>query len=285
MTTSKSTLKAALRRVRRLILDERYWAPIRQRLIRLTRIMANNFGGYDLIRGQFTYNQDGLATRHNCDFMMDETFLRAYRAGVTTKSWNPAGMTIESWKTDNPAWRAFVICWAAQQGMKLDGDFVECGVNRGGNARTIVDFVGFERSKKTFYLLDTFCGLVDSCLSPEEKNSGKTAGGYVECYEEVCKTFGEFSNVVIIKGIVPATLPLVKAERIAFLSIDMNCAEPEIAAGEFFWDKLVAGAVIVLDDYGWTGYIEQKHAWDKFAQDRNTMVLALPTGQGIIIKT
>ena len=31
----------------------------------------------------------------------------------------------------------------------------------------------------------------------------------------------------------------------------MNCAAPELAAAEFFWDRLTTGAVVVLDDYGW----------------------------------
>jgi hypothetical protein len=168
--------------------------------------------------------------------------------------------------------------------MHLDGDFVECGVNRGGLARSLIDFVEFEKSKKTFYLLDTFCGLVDSLITPAEKKLGKKPGGFVDCYDEVCNTFKQFPNVVIIRGVVPETLPLVKAERVAFLSIDMNCAEPEIAAGEFFWDKLVPGAIIVLDDYSDFNFIEQKHAWDRFARTHDTMVLNLPTGQGLIVK-
>ena len=64
----------------------------------------------------------------------------------------------------------------------------------------------------------------------------------------------------------------------------MNCAVPEIAAAEYFWDKLVSGAVIVLDDYGWVCHIEQKLAFDEFASRKNVQVLVLPTGQGLIFK-
>lgn len=231
--------------------------------------------GFELMTGPCTYRQDGLATIHNCDFLQDESFIRAYRLGESTGSW--LGHHVE--------YRVFVICWAAKHAMLLDGDFVECGTNRGGFARSIIDFVGFEKSQKTFYLLDTFYGLKDSLISPEEKSLGRRADvTYSECFEEVSKTFEEFTNVALVRGVIPDTLTQVKADRVAFLSIDMNCAEPEIAAGEFFWDKLVSGAVIVLDDYGWTNYIVQKRAWDRFALERNTMVLALPTGQGILIK-
>jgi hypothetical protein len=64
----------------------------------------------------------------------------------------------------------------------------------------------------------------------------------------------------------------------------MNCAAPEIAAAEYFWDKLVPGAVIVLDDYGWKIHYEQKEKFDRFAARKGVRVLALPTGQGLIFK-
>ncbi len=64
----------------------------------------------------------------------------------------------------------------------------------------------------------------------------------------------------------------------------MNTRDPEIAAAEYFWDKLVSGAAIVLDDYGWRKHIEQKRAFDDFASRRGVQVLSLPTGQGLILK-
>lgn len=34
------------------------------------------------IIGQLTYNQDWLATCHNCDFMKDELFMQSYNLGA-----------------------------------------------------------------------------------------------------------------------------------------------------------------------------------------------------------
>lgn len=64
----------------------------------------------------------------------------------------------------------------------------------------------------------------------------------------------------------------------------MNCAEPEIAAIEFFWPKLETGAIVVLDDYGLNGHINQKIAMDEFARSKGIKILTLPTGQGLIVK-
>lgn len=248
---------------------------------RLLRIFLPNFL-YEKLKeylfssffSAYHYHQDGLATQHNCDFMKDPRFMRAYSAGEKTGSW---GAPIH--------WRAFVVCWAAQSGLKRDGDFVECGVNRGGFAAAVLEYTELFKTQKKFYLLDTFCGLVDTQISEEERVLGVKGGGYEDCYDSVVKTFSAYTeNVVIIKGMVPETLTLVPSERIAFLSIDMNCAKPEIEAVEYFWDKLSSGAIIVLDDYGWPGRIVQKTAFDKFCYERDVQVLALPTGQGLIIK-
>ena len=238
-------------------------------LSRLTRLRNKV-----MIDGPLTYNQDGLATRHNADFMKDPRFAEAYKKGEKTGSWGLSAIH----------WRAYVACWAADKASMLEGDFVECGVNRGGLTRTIIEFTRFKDLPKRFYLLDTYHGLVERCLTPEERALGRTAGGYEECFESVQKTFSEFPNVVLVRGVVPDTLPEVRAEKVAYLSIDMNCVMPEIAAAEYFWDRMVSCGVILLDDYGWQGAIAQKRAFDEFAKKRNTLVLPLPTGQGLIVK-
>jgi O-methyltransferase len=228
-----------------------------------------------LVAGPLTYEQDGLATRHNSDFMTDARFARAYSRGRATGSWGEADIH----------WRAHVACWAAERALSVEGDFVECGVNRGGLALTVMGYVDFAGLKdRKFYLLDTFSGLSDTYILEEERRTGIRAGGYEECYEAVQETFSSIPNVEIIRGAVPETLPHVAAEKVAYLSIDMNCAEPEIAAAEFFWDKLVPGATMLLDDYGWSGHHVQKRAFDEFAKRKDVPLLCLPTGQGLILK-
>ena len=111
------------------------------------------------------------------------------------------------------------------------------------------------------------------------------AKAYRGTFESVTKTFKDFDNVIIVKGKVPDTLSQVSSKKIAFLSIDMNLVYPEIKAGEYFWDKLVPGAMIVLDDYAFSAsYDEQRIAWDSFAKEKGVQILTMATGQGLIIK-
>ena len=221
-----------------------------------------------------TYNADGMMTVHDADFMHDPLFQEAYRVGKETGSWGLSELP----------WRTYIACWAGRHALELVGDFVECGVNRGGISRAVMHYINFQSNTgRRFFLLDTFCG-----FPPELSHLATTANlhDYDECYEQVCETFRDFSNVSIIRGAIPATLPQVDCEKIAWLHLDMNVAEPEVAAADFFWDRLVPGAVVLLDDYGFgKPYWRQKEAMDKFAASRSTRVLLLPTGQGMMIKS
>jgi hypothetical protein len=234
-------------------------------------------GAYLRGPGQPTYNADGLISWHNCDFIDEPRFRAAYAEGERTGSWKGA----------NIRWRAHVACWAAANAVRLEGDFVECGVNRGGLSRTVIEYLDWKSLGRTFYLLDTFCGLSEKYISDAEQARGISPtmnGYYEECYDDVVETFRGLPNVRIVRGAVPETLTQVAAKKVAYLSIDMNCVEPEIAALEFFWDKLARGALVVLDDYGWSQHLLQKRAFDEFAARKQVAILSMPTGQGLILK-
>ena len=223
------------------------------------------------------YAEDSFFTFNAAPFLDDEKFLGAYHAGAQTNSWYGASIR----------WRVYVVCWAASYASKLDGDFVECGVNRGGFARAIIDYVAFERSNKQFYLIDTFSGLVPDYVSEEETKKGipDAYSHYSDNSAEIVReTFARFQNVKIVQGVVPDVLSSLSIGRVAFLSIDMNCAMPEISAAEYFWPRMCPGGVMILDDYGFPLHSEQQRAFDRFARERDVEVLALPTGQGLIFK-
>ncbi len=229
-----------------------------------------------------TYQQDGLTSIHNHEFMQDPRFVAAYARGVSA-----VGQDYQ-WH-----WRVHIGLWAAQTAARLPGDFVECGVNRGFLGSSIMALLNWDTLGKQFYLLDTFRGVDPRFLSQEDVEQGvleKSAelidsGFYSTDSTKVRQNFAEWRHVSIIEGAVPDTLPLVKAEQVAFLHIDMNCAAPEIAALEYFWDRLVTGAPVLLDDYAFAGYRHQKLAMDELAAALAVAIASLPTGQGLLIKT
>ncbi|HJS90484.1 MAG TPA: TylF/MycF/NovP-related O-methyltransferase [Steroidobacteraceae bacterium] len=229
------------------------------------------------------YAQDGLISVHSHAFMQDPAFLRAYARGVQAIG----GTDTYRWH-----WRIHVGLWAAKVALALAGDFVECGVNRGFLSSAIMEHLDWNSLERDFFLLDTFTGLDPRFVSDMERERGALraniehlrSGFYVRGVEKVRANFAEWPRARIIEGPVPDTLKQVTSSRIAFLHLDMNSAPPEVAAITWFWERLVPGAPVLLDDYAYLGYTPQRLAMDEFARTHGVAVCSLPTGQGLILK-
>lgn len=229
------------------------------------------------------YAQDGLISIHSHAFMQDPDFKRAYARGVGAIG----GIDTYQWH-----WRIHVGLWAAAAGSRLEGDFVECGVNMGFLSSAIMEYLDWNSLSRDFYLLDTFTGLDERFVSESERQGGALnknannlkSGFYVKSVENVRANFAEWPRARVVQGAIPETLNQVTASRIAYLHLDMNCAPPEIAALEYFWNQLAPGAPVLLDDYAYLGYTPQKLAMDAFAYAHGVTVCSLPTGQGLILK-
>jgi len=226
------------------------------------------------------YDSDGLRTNpaviHNHDFLKDPRFVKAYARGIRAQG-----------EDQKYYWRVHVALWCAAHAARLPGDFVECGVWKGFLSSAIMTYLDRNNLAKKFSLFDTFCGIDEEQVTAEERGRlhlDHYRKYYLPNYEDVKRNFAEFKNVTIVKGSVPDTLNQVAVGPVGYLSIDMNNVTPEVAAAEHFWDRLVPGAMILLDDYGFVSYEEQKRGFDQFARARGVEVLALPTGQGLIVK-
>lgn len=231
-----------------------------------------------VLDSRITYNQDGLVSIMNTDFLDEHDFVKSYSRGANTGSW---GVEPQN------KWRIYVACWAGRECSNLEGDFVECGVFRGGLARAVIEYTNFNSLNKKFFLFDTYEGLVEKQVTTIEKqNKLDTQYAHYKnqnVYDDVVNEFST-DNVIVVQGIIPESLGDVVIDKVAFLSIDMNCMEPEIEAISYFWPKLVPGAIVILDDYEWPQHEEQRNAFKQFAKEKNTQILPMPTGQGIIIK-
>jgi len=224
-----------------------------------------------------TYDQDGLKTNHNHDFVDDPKFVAAYERGK-----------VAAGKDYRFHWRVHVALWAAEMASKVPGDYVECGVNKGFMSSAMMQMLDWNLVGRTFWLLDTFDGIDERYLSEAEKAAGRMNMNegefYVKGVESVRENFSEWKNVEIVVGAVPETLPLVKSDQVAFLHLDMNCAPPEVAALEHFWPFLSPGGVVLMDDYTYSGYEVQHSSLKEAAAVIGTPILGLPTGQGLMIK-
>jgi hypothetical protein len=175
-------------------------------------------------------------------------------------------------------WRFHTLAWAARQAFSLPGDFVECGVYQAVSTRILARYLDFASVAKRWYLYDLF------------DNEGGTGQGIhmpqhnASLYEKVACSLAAFPNIAVTKGRVPEIFATTVPERIAFLHLDLNDTDAEIAALTELFPRIVPGGVIVLDDYGWVAYQGQQFAEEAFFATRGHTVLELPTGQGLVLK-
>jgi hypothetical protein len=248
--------------------------------MRVKGLLAKLGLGVYRLRGK--YAEDGIVTVHSASFRDDARFRAAYARGVQAS--NGVDPHFE--------WRVHTALWAAQTSLRVDGDYVECGVNAGFMSSAIMQWLDWSAVPRRFFLVDTFAGPVLEQYSESEIATSRAAiaheamqaGAYVTDLARVRANFAEWANAVVVQGTVPHILHGMNFGRVAFLHLDMNCAYPEQEALQFFWEHLSSGAIVLLDDYAYLGHGCQKEAIDQVAGRLGTSVLALPTGQGIIVR-
>ena len=212
--------------------------------------------------------RDGFATTTTLSFLTNDRFIAAFNNSFdeVPERWMPMLRNVD--------WRAHICTWAASQALALkEGDFVECGVWYGILSKVICEFTSFAQQDRNFFLVDPWGGLKGFHDKWYED----------EIFDVVGRRFSQYPNVHLVRGLVPDVLPQIAAKKIAYLSIDMNGSEPERAALEFFYDKIVPGGIIYFDDYGW--FPELRATVNQFFADKPENLLHFPGGTSIIIKT
>ncbi len=210
---------------------------------------------------------DNLLTfGRNLSMLDDSAFVRAWNDNIETDG-DRAIM-----------WRRYILCCAGYHCVQLDGDFVECGSYAGVGVKTVIDYLGGVTFPKRFWAYDLFEH--DASMA---HHSMPDHGPALEA--RVREKFGDYPQVSIVKGEIPGVFEGQSPQRIAYLHIDLNQAEAEVAALDALFDRVVPGGIVILDDYEWSGfYRHQKLEEDPWFDAQQYRVFPLPTGQGIVLK-
>ncbi len=173
-------------------------------------------------------------------------------------------------------WRTYIVIMFARIASSIGGDFIECGTYEGHTALQIVKNVSLTERK--MFLFDTF----------EKSESNESSLPMLSdplLFDRVKTLFKEYSNVHVVRGVVPEVFDYSLPDKIAFAHIDMNSAAAEKGALERILPRLQKHGAVVFDDYGWWGYSEQKVALDPVAHHFGQSIIELPTGQGLLIRS
>jgi O-methyltransferase len=177
--------------------------------------------------------------------------------------------------------RCYFLASFAVHASRLQGDFAECGVYRGGTALLLALIL--KESGKSLYLFDSFKGL------PKihgEKDAWFSEGEFgevrVEDVEELLSDFGKM--IVIRPGWIPETFAGLQSRSYAFAHLDLDLYQSTLDSCEYFYPRLVPGGVLLFDEYGFAAARGEKEAVDEFFADKPESPIALPTGQAVVLK-
>jgi len=146
-------------------------------------------------------------------------------------------------------------------GKQIPGDFVECGVYKGGNCMVMAEGLKFHFSDRTIWLYDTFTGMP----KPSEEDvfhTGKHAKdlwhqGWCEgTLDTVLKNMEQvgYEHYELIEGMVEDTIPDVMPDQIVLLRLDTDFYESTKHELDFLYPRLVKGGYLIIDDYhSWQG--------------------------------
>lgn len=234
------------------------------------RSFINKFG-YDLVKPDTRMIVNGLPADFDKDVV--DTFNRVKPYTMTTPERIASLCNAVKYLVDN----------------KIEGDFVECGVWRGGSTMAAIDTLLKAGDKnREIYLYDTFDGMsepteADKALGGTAadvmlEQSDKNVATSVWCYsalEEVQQNVGGLNypkgKVHFVKGKVEDSIPQTLPGKIALLRLDTDWYESTAHELKHLYPLLVPGGVIIIDDYGhWEG---ARKAVDEYIADNKLPLL------------
>ena len=201
-----------------------------------------------------------------CGFMADPKFMR-YKASVEGNT----ALPIEC------LWSLYC---ASTQCLNVPGEFVECGVDRGGSARLLAQVM--HDSGKYLHLFDTFTGMpeTDPLLDLHKKGDFPEVG-----IHKVASYIGHENEVKLHPGIVPQSFEGLEQMKVAFAHLDLDIHSATLGACSFLYPRMAKGGIMVFDDYGRPSCPGARKAIDDYFRDKPEVPLPyLASGQAFIFK-
>jgi O-methyltransferase len=152
-----------------------------------------------------------------------------------------------------------------------NGCIIECGTWRGGMSAGMMEIAGPERQ---YHFFDSFEGLPaagdrDGPRAQEYQRDTTSPTYFDNCaaslaeFEQTISSTGvPPQNIGIHKGFFADTLPNFSCPPIAVLRLDADWYESTMICLEKFWDFLLPGGLLLIDDYHvWQGCSQAVHAF------------------------
>jgi hypothetical protein len=175
----------------------------------------------------------------------------------------------------------------------IAGDFVECGVWKGGSSMIVaLAWLQAPGPHRNLYLYDTYEGMPDTGTHYQDVGTGPfqfamnittmLRGGHTGVFyaplEEVRRNMRSTEypeeNVLFVKGMVEQTIPYQIPEQISLLHLDSDLYQSTYHELTHLYPRLTKGGVLIVDDYGsWKG---SRKATDQYFAEQGISMLLTP---------
>jgi hypothetical protein len=151
----------------------------------------------------------------------------------------------------------------------LDGNYAEVGVLDGGISLMIA-----KTFKESVYMYDTWEGLPkcnkekDGILYVEQLKRENPLF-YLNKYNQIIKESKIYKNMILRKGYFPATIKEEKDLLFKFVHLDGDMYQTTIDGLEFFYNRMVKGGIIVMDDFKGKHTSGVRDAYNEFSNGKN----------------
>lgn len=166
----------------------------------------------------------------------------------------------------------------------IEGDVAECGVYKGASAYFLARNILEQKLNKRLCLFDSFEGLsVPDDVDGDYWYAGALAGA-IEDVKNALVPLGPLPFVEFYKGWIPDRFSEVADRHFCFVHIDVDLNQPTLDSMAFFYPRMTAGGIILLDDYGFVSCPGVTAAIDQFLSDRPEPIINLASGGAFILK-
>jgi hypothetical protein len=213
----------------------------------------------------------------------ERDFDRAYRSALEKTGTPPYPLRRRA--------RFHELCRLLDDTLQLEGDIAECGCFRGLSSHLLL--ARLKRAERAFtgggyHVFDSFEGLSEPAAADAVSGDSPAAervrrmcrrGWFAAPLEVVKQGLAEFPGVEYHQGWIPQSFAGLPERRYRFVHLDLDLHDPTLGALEYFFPRLVAGAVVVCDDYDWPG---ERKAVDGFCARQGLTMATTAHGQAVL---
>ncbi len=166
-----------------------------------------------------------------------------------------------------------IILSLVKQVVDRDGDLAECGVYRGATLIPLGLYLKQHGIQKTLYGLDSFEGFgdvnyggaVETAYITKHGNLSDTSYNMVQAMVD---RFGLTKQTPLVRGFFDKTLSTIKDRRFCFVHLDVDLYNSYMVCLKFFYERMMPGGIILLDEYNDPPFPGCNRAVDEFLADK-----------------